>query len=797
MPIQRTPRPRSWLSLLRTARAAVAVLFFGAAGLSLPPQTRDMTEALSSAGAMVALNVALVALAVSAWFWSRAVLGARFGIADNDDARDSKLNGDDAVAVRLCYIGLPRVLFFVAALIGLFLVVQAWSLASVTLLVGWAAAGLLILRIRPKSAQVDPEEPGTYSISPYEWWRGVVTEAEAREERSSWYRLRLLRRMICSVAGGTCSRYRLLLHYAPFPDAVSRAVMWASFLVFFAGAADSFVPATWTWWPSLTGKLAVAFPGPAATVLLMALMIGPLTLCTFVADRVHFRLQVASLPIGLNRPPVLAALAIYVFVVVPTLCSIHTVRILDAEPLHRSTLDAVFGAWLAKCYPDNDKTPVYPVIVAVSGGATRAAIWADSVLHAVEDAASAGGPAVFAVSSVSGGSLGAAAYMSVLAGRKPPRGSCDAAGGLHRAANLGLDVLRPPTPLSGDALGPALAGWVGDMVPRAFFDPLAALVRRLSPGTVQPRGGDSAEAIEHAFERLWSLTAGPELPGFDQGFLSLFYSDGAWRDGMPIWIANGTDTTSGNRFLTVPFKSIDAAVDWPFSAAADVIGLLAADVPISTAINNTARFPILEPAGDLLPRNGKRSVGQLIDGGYFDNEGLQTALDLAAWLEHWGRRHLPTREVRPIIVVATADGEARTTSQQIVRCDLETDHPDIAAAPQNRPEQVLAPAQGLYDVRGGHMAVLLREAAHRYCGKQEERRFFHFYLPGIAGRDVSLNWILSDATSVAVWDAIGNAGVDNDKELGCMRATFLDLISPGPDTATASCRKIVQQNKSD
>jgi len=56
------------------------------------------------------------------------------------------------------------------------------------------------------------------------------------------------------------------------------------------------------------------------------------------------------------------------------------------------------------------------------------------------------------------------------------------------------------------------------------------------------------------------------------------------------------------------------------------------DVQISTAIHNTARFPCLEPFGEMLPAGGNNQAGSLIDGGYFEHEGLQTAPDLAEWL---------------------------------------------------------------------------------------------------------------------------------------------------------------------
>jgi hypothetical protein len=135
------------------------------------------------------------------------------------------------------------------------------------------------------------------------------------------------------------------------------------------------------------------------------------------------------------------------------------------------------------------------MIVAVSGGATRAGLWGAAVLDRVLQAQQQNGPALFAVSSVSGGSLGTAGAMTLLSLESL---ACRA---------KGLPLLRArgdsPVPLAGDALGSLLGGWLLDDIPRAAFDPFAALIRWVTGH--RSNGGDSAEAIEHGFEDLWSI----------------------------------------------------------------------------------------------------------------------------------------------------------------------------------------------------------------------------------------------------------------------------------------------------
>src|SRR5262249_43121807 len=155
--------------------------------------------------------------------------------------------------------------------------------------------------------------------------------------------------------------------------------------------------------------------------------------------------------------------------------------------------------------------------------------------------------------------------------------------------------------LRGDAVGPLLAGRLLGDLPRALLAPLAWAWRQLPwSDAARPAGGDSAEAIERAFEHLWQPTvSGGSGRSFAGPFLALSYrADGSTRRGVPVWLANGTDAATGNRVLTVPFAppgGVDATAcpGWPIRGARSALDLLDADVRVSTAINNTARFPFL------------------------------------------------------------------------------------------------------------------------------------------------------------------------------------------------------------
>ena len=108
---------------------------------------------------------------------------------------------------------------------------------------------------------------------------------------------------------------------------------------------------------------------------------------------------------------------------------------------------------------------------------------------------------------------------------------------------------------------------------------------------------------------------------------------------------------------------------------------------------------------------------------------------------------------------ATADGDTKVTDTDVVRCNDRQDDPR-APSPVKPPLQLLAPIFGLYNVRGGHSAVMLRMAKLGYC----KESFFHFYLPGDKAGDVPLNWVLSDGTAAFVRTAIDNADIGNAAE---------------------------------
>ena len=732
----------SWFALLWRARAPAFLLALAAVALILLPQTADMIVDLSDPGAgswrPISFHVAMAAMALAIWYWARASLRAWYG------------RGARGVAL------VPALLFLGAAGVAAAAAYRSLEWTQLEIVGAWAAGLFVLLLIGMRAG-------------------GARAPSETR--------------------GGVWGRLHTLLDHGPGGARVAGWLLGIASALFAISAALSFVPGA-TAWATLPARW---FAGPGAALLLLGFAAGPLAAIAYVADRTTEQWT------RYLRPPVIVILLL-MMLLGSLLTDLHSVRIVNdpgaLSPNKRLLLSDAFAAWLSACAP-NDGTPVRPVIVAVSGGASRAALWGARVMKDVDaDIAANGakGASIFAVSSVSGGSLGAAAYLSLRAGQAEKRadtvdGGCTLSplSGAGEDARDGDEIAA----LRADAIGPALAGMLFGDAPRGLvgfaLSPFSYYQEQTSRRPWVFRGNDRAEALERAFEQNWTreavrpmtgIAGAPPPVAFDRPYLSLFYDgNGQYRRFVPLWIANGTDENTGDRLITAPFKfnherfgRRDGA--WrlsghrgreaftfgrfgPFQAARDVLALLQADVPISTAIDNTARFPFISPSGELTPRNPRSGVysAQIIDGGYFENEGLISALELADWLRDYGPT-LAGRPVLPIVVEATADADAGIDERQIVRCgNPGPENPRDGQ--QSRSVQFLVPVLGLNAVRTGHSHLVLKQAAEQYCNQDGHQSFFHFYLYNAPDFDVPLNWVLSSQAADYIWDkaldACGNA----------------------------------------
>ncbi len=335
-------------------------------------------------------------------------------------------------------------------------------------------------------------------------------------------------------------------------------------------------------------------------------------------------------------------------------------------PTGRLSLAEAYELWRA-AQPGGATAKKTMVLVAVQGGASRAGYWTALALGSLREAAKAKGvdidPHIFAISSVSGGSVGAIGYAAML------RASPD-------APDFKLRLLR----FAGEnALGSAVTGMM-------FPD----LLQRFIPVAFLP---DRAETLERSWEYAWDDTmtasgAPASASLMREPFLNLAPKAGEpWR---PILIVQGASEDGGRRVLTSAVKFSCDEVD-----ADDFLESEGHDVAASTAILNGARFPWVSPGGTF-PANRCGTPGRvsdhILDGGYFDNAGAETLREME----------------RAIRAIRKKAGE--TDPLDIVFVLIGYRDPNAAAAtPALAPNDVFAPLFGIFASMSGHEAHLARE----------------------------------------------------------------------------------------
>lgn len=318
----------------------------------------------------------------------------------------------------------------------------------------------------------------------------------------------------------------------------------------------------------------------------------------------------------------------------------HSIRTLAARKESRSSdLKPLFAQWY-NARKDRSHFETYPVyIVAAAGGGYYAAYHAALVLARLQDQCSNFAQHVFAISSVSGGSLGAGVFTSLVdqLAPKPVEHRCVASSGSRFA-----DAVE--TYFKNDFLSPILLYALGP-----------DLAQRILPFAINKY--DRALGLEYAIEQAWSEVV--KAHGFASTVNPLTLPFGArWSPSAaaPGLILNTTRVDTGQRILISPFRILSTDPQW--SEAAQTIWQvgLGYDLPTSTAIGLSARFPVVSPAGAFAGTEVDWSLAQhqrrirLVDGGYFENSGIATAMDLFAVLEEAIREHKLPIALRLIVI---------------------------------------------------------------------------------------------------------------------------------------------------
>jgi len=308
-------------------------------------------------------------------------------------------------------------------------------------------------------------------------------------------------------------------------------------------------------------------------------------------------------------------------------------------------------------------TPV--IFIASEGGGIRAAFWTAELLRQL----SAGRPELlgetFALSGVSGGSLGLASWLADERQRLCPQPDFQRVAGLiAEPAWQDKDLSPVSARLGGDYLAAPVAGML-------FYD----LLQRFWPHAID--SFDRSRALEQSWQR-----AHAHLPGQPMAMPLWTWYAGCER--LPHLLLNTTVVETGQRAV---LSRLDAALpaapgqtgprsvfvnSWQDGGGQDLLGPAYRSAAQSTAglVHHSARFPALSPAGTVERQGpqGWQPALRLVDGGYYDNSGAQTLVDLIDHLCSVMPSAAHPRPFRPLVLLLRNapepfDGATPTTAE--------------------------------------------------------------------------------------------------------------------------------------
>jgi hypothetical protein len=302
--------------------------------------------------------------------------------------------------------------------------------------------------------------------------------------------------------------------------------------------------------------------------------------------------------------------------------ALHQVRQpVASQQAQRMTVGEALAAWRsqvpASCaipagVVGEHKISVIPLIqVAASGGGIRAAWWTVKVLGTIADS-TCGASDIFAVSGVSGGSVGTAVLATANGTRAQP-GSIASARIARMATPAALSV-----GLDGFLLRDALAGYTGINIAAAGV-----------PSS--DRYPDRAGLIELEWQREDPSLSAPFPPGDPAVPWAMLFNSTSVSTGCRAVIS----TLTLPRAPQIPGMALTCGIGTHGpSGSYDFLARLRCmqGIATSTAAMLSARFTYVTPTGTVNSCGADTFQDQLVDGGYGDSTGLSTLINLAPTL---------------------------------------------------------------------------------------------------------------------------------------------------------------------
>ncbi len=420
----------------------------------------------------------------------------------------------------------------------------------------------------------------------------------------------------------------------------------------------------------------------------------------------------------------------------------------------------------------------YPVfMVSAAGGGLYAAAFTSATLARLQDQCPAFAQHTFAISGVSGGGLGAALFTTMLGDRKQVAATSlsDLASCATRtfamANQVGLEK-EARNFLDWDFLAPIVgAGLFPDFLQRFLPFPVAAF--------------DRSRAFEASLDERWRAVqkkdcSGTDCAPFARDYLSHWKASGV----APALVLNATDVDIGYRTVLAPFI-IANAVPAEYTALKNFHQYLDGDVSLGTAVGLTARFPWVMPPATVA-QTGNKPKMRLLDGGIFENSGVDTISDMLTELRIFevdpklrlvDQANLPWVRFHPLII----------SGYQLNRVETATNFRGEALSPvtamlSSRVQRAGMASYRLFLQRGYNCA---KRGQSNNCRPEGVR----FFVLNHEDYRIPVGWQLSKLTSNVIQDHIGQ--FDRCEPIPTIREMFTERT---PDQTAQRLKYTRQEN---
>jgi hypothetical protein len=408
---------------------------------------------------------------------------------------------------------------------------------------------------------------------------------------------------------------------------------------------------------------------PTPTFMLLLLTTFYLILSRILVSWYIFRIKKPEKLWYKNWPRLLflGAAGFVFYVIFFTKSGIHDVRTMPASVMQskdRVSLDEWFEAWWARQQFDTTAAEIPIYLVGVQGGGSRAALWSSEMLNRLEVAGNYQfHKHCFAITSASGGSVGTGATLS-----------------LWRFAAENPGMLEQPGLYPKDSvyLNFSKGAFQRNYLSGSFFDIFVCEISSRFMFGKKDRDSRNyrlqkdealgfAAGLKRGFHgepdklsmkiydrlRLWHRGDAPELAvdGFNVKNYPFMEYLGYWYDGprrpradLPLYLPITTNIQTGKAAFSSPVL-MDPVV---FTDAIDIMAAVDTCEPdrphrtlsIAGATNLSGLFPLMS-AFTYIP-----GTGNFIDGGTYENMGLQVLQQMYFWLDQKRQTDARLKKVR-------------------------------------------------------------------------------------------------------------------------------------------------------